>query len=177
MKRIGVFFLIIILAGCMTSDKNRESGTVEAAEKKETAGGTVETTKKNNILIPGKGYNILILNKTDITYFKNHKKDIITYNEMGFWFEFNRNNILVLIGTMGPGIRTLEGIKIGNSEEEVIRLYGKPDKKDYEKRIYPKEFHGFDSMFDYTLIYKGVLFYINEGTVMTIAIYSEDALK
>jgi hypothetical protein len=173
MKKCCICFLIISLAGCITPEKTGKTGTAETAGSTRTT-EKAEVIEKSRKLIPGKGFWNFILNSTHLDYFESHKKEISAYTEMGFWFEFNRKNILSLIGTMSPEVSTSQGVTVGDTEEKIIRIYGEPVKKDFEKKIYPEEFFGFDSLFDYTLVYKGILFYINEQRVEAIALFSED---
>lgn len=173
MKNLSIFFLLIILTGCITPERieKNKTGPVESIP----SAGTIEkpeTVKKSNILLPGEGFGDFILNRTDLDYFENHRNEIVAYKEMGFWFEFNKSNILSLIGTLSSGVKTSKGVKVGDTEDEVLKQYGKPDKKEFEKKVYPKEYPGFDSMFDYILFYRGILFYINGDTVEAIAVYS-----
>jgi hypothetical protein len=170
MKKSIIVVCIFILAGCGTTEKMTDTGDAEKPGTVRAAGET-ETIKKNTV-VPGRGVGNFLLNKTPLDYFYTHKKEVATYTEMGFWFEFNKQNILSLIGTINPGVETIHGIQTGDTEEKVLHIYGEPVKKDFEKKIFPREFPGFDSLFDYILIYNDILFYINEHRVEAFAVFS-----
>ena len=143
-----------------------------ATGKKDTV-GKIKTDEEKKILVPGRGFGNFIINKTRVDYFKSHAEEVITYEESGFWFEFDSDGILVLIGTTSSTITTREGVRVGDTAALVLMKYGEPERIEYEKDIIPAEYPDFENYFDYILLYKDILFYINEEAVEGIALFSD----
>jgi hypothetical protein len=130
----------------------------------------------DNTIIPGKGINDLNFNikYKNINVIKNK------YEKMGVYLTFD-NDELTSIMIINPNFTTKEGIKVGQTKNNIIKIYGNPIKENNLELSKSKMNIG---IIGYLLVYNGIEFIIDNDIIIGIIIkdggstlYDESGLK
>lgn len=118
--KAALFLSILILMGCdkktTTYDRNKLKIDYSGIDGIIIGGDWVEIKEKLNM-------SFFVQDYKDISYIEEcYGAKNVTVNDMGVNFDVNKNNIVTAIYTSNPNVISLDNIKVGSGENELLKI-------------------------------------------------------